>query len=78
MIGGQVRDHGHMGAAAHIHQLEGAELHDCIVLRVHLIHLGEQRRADIAPQPHGFSGGLEHFGDEGGGGSLSVGTGDRQ
>ena len=76
MVGGQVGDHCPLGASLHVHQLEGAELHHGIVLLLHLPAKGQQGRADVASQPHGLPLGFQHFGNQGGGGGFSVGTGD--
>ena len=76
MIGGQIGDQRPLGAALHVHELEGAELHHGEVLLSHLAAQGQQGRADVAPQPDGLPGGLQHFADQSGGGGLAVGTGD--
>ena len=78
MIGCQVGDHCPCGAMEHIHQLEGAQLHHRIILRLHLPHQGQQRRANIAAQPHGFPIGLQHFRNQGGRSGFAVGTGHSQ
>ena len=75
MIGRQIGDHGDPGTAGHIHELEGAELHHREILRLHLPAQRQQRRADIAAQPHGISLCLQHFGNQRCGGGLSVGAG---
>ena len=76
MVGGQIGDEGALGTAAHVHQLERAKLHHRKVLFFHLAAQGQQGRADIASQPHGFTGGFQHFTDQGGGGGFSVRAGD--
>ena len=76
MVGCQIGDHRPVGAAGHIHQLEGAKLHHCVILRLHPAAQGQQGRADVAPQPHGFPRRFQHFGNQGGGGGFAVGTGD--
>ena len=76
MVGGQIGNHRPLGAAGHIHQLEGAELHHRIVLRLHPAAQGQQGRADIAPQPHGFPCRFQHFRNQRGGGGFAVGAGD--
>ena len=75
MIGGQIGDHRSGGAAAHIHQLEGAEFHHCKIRFCHLGHFIQQGRTNIATQPHGLSIGFQHFRDQRGGSGLSVRAG---
>ena len=77
MVGGQVGDERPLGAALHIHQLEGAELHNGKILLFHLTAQRKQGRSDIAAQPDGFPGGLQHLGYQRGRGGFSVGTGHR-
>ena len=76
VVGGQIGDDGALGAALHVHELEGAELHHGEIL---LLHFGEERkqgRADVAAQPDLLALGLQKLGDQGGGGGFSVGAGD--
>ena len=77
VVGRKVRHHRHIGAATHIHQLEGAELHHCEIILFHPVANRKQRRTDIAAQPYLLAGSLQQFGNEGGGGSLTVRAGDR-
>ena len=51
MVRREIRHDCHMCAVGEIHQLERAQLHDGEVLRLHLLGVLQQRRADIAPQP---------------------------
>ena len=76
MVGREVGDHRPLGAALHVHELEGAKLHHGEIRLLHLPRKGKQGRADVAPQPDGFSLRFQHFGDQHGGGRLAVGAGD--
>ena len=76
MVGGQIGNDRTVGAALHVHQLEGAELHHGKVRLLHLRAQGQQRGTDVAPQPDGMPLRLQHFADEGRGGGLTVRTGD--
>ena len=67
-----------MGAESHIHQLEGAELHNCPMLFFHLGNRGKQGRANIAAQPNGLAIGLQNFRNQGGGSGLAVRAGNCQ
>ena len=76
VVGGYVGHHRHLGALAHGNELKGGKLHHRVVLRLHVHHLGQQRRADVPAHMDGMALGLEHLGDQGGGGGLSVRPGD--
>ena len=72
VVGGQVGDQRPLRTALHVHKLEGAEFHHSEVLFAHLAAQGQQRCADVAPQPYPFAGGLQHLGNQGGGCCLPV------
>ena len=76
MVGREVGDHRPLGAALHVHELEGAKLHHGEIRLLHLPRKGKQGRANVAPQPDGFSLRFQHFGDQRGGGRFAVGAGD--
>ena len=59
----------------HADQLETGQLHHCHGIRRHISQLGQQCGTDIAAQENLAAGGLEHFGNQGGGGGLAIGAG---
>ena len=75
MVGRQISEHRDIRALIHGHQLEGGQLQNGKVLRLHSIHIGQQRLADIAAHKHIITCGLQKLADEGGGGGLSVTSG---
>ena len=77
MVGSQIGDERPLGTALHIHQLERAELHNGKILLFHLAAQRKQGRSDIAAQPDGFPGSLQHLRYQRGCGGFPVGTGDR-
>ena len=77
MVGRQVRDHRPLGRTGHVHKLKGAQLRHGVVILPHPAAPGQQGLPDIAPQPDGFTGGLQHLGNQGGCSGLTVGAGDR-
>ena len=76
MVGGQVGDHGDVGAPVHGHQLEGGQLQHGDIPRLHAVHVGQQGLADVAAHIDGLPRRLEQLGDDGGGGGFSVAAGD--
>ena len=78
MVGSQIGNHRPGRAVGHVHQLEGAQLHHGVILSLHLPYQGQQRGADVATQPDGFSRCLQHFRNQGCGGGFSIGPGHTQ
>ena len=72
VVGGQVGEHGHVGAEGHGHQLEGGQLHHDHVIRRHAAHVGQQGLADVAAHVDVEPGLFQKLADEGGGGGLAV------
>ena len=59
MIGGQVGDRRDGRTKLHAHQLEGGQLDDGQIVRLHRAHLGQQGLADVAAQMTGVTRVLE-------------------
>ena len=77
MVRRQIRDHGHVGAVGEVHQLEGGELQDDLILGADLIRLVQQRCADVAAEPDAEALLFEHLRDQRRGRGLAVGARDR-
>ncbi len=75
MVRRDVGHNGHLRAAAHTDELEAGQLDNRHRVRGHVGQLGQQRRTDVAAQKHLAARGLEHLGNQGGGGGLAVRTG---
>ena len=76
VVGAEVGDHRDVGALLHGHQLEGGQLQHGEVLLHHVGHVGQEGLADVAPHIDVPPRLLQKFGDDGGGGGLSVAPGD--
>ena len=75
MVGGDVGHNGNVGAGMHADELEAGKLHHSHILGGHLGQHGQQSCADVAAQMHLAAGRFVELGDQGRGGSLSVGAG---
>jgi hypothetical protein len=76
VIGGDVEDAGHMGAALQKLELGMADLQDDPGIRSDLLQVLKEGDADITGYEMGYSFGAEHLAQEGGGRRLAAGAGD--
>ena len=75
VVGGQIGDHGDVGALLHGHQLEGGQLQHGVIVVLHAGHIGQQRAADVAAHIDVLPRLLQKLGDQGGGGGFAVAAG---
>ena len=78
MIGRQIRCHSDMRAFLHGHELERTQFQHRRVLRRHFRRIAQQRVADVASHMNNFPLRRQQLGDNGCGGSLSIGAGHGQ
>ena len=75
VVGGHVRDDGHLRAAAHADELEAGQLDDGHGVGGHVGQLGQERRTDVAAQKDLAARSLEHLGDQRRRRGLAIGAG---
>lgn len=72
MVRRHVRHHRHVGRLVHADELKAGELHHSHVRRSYLFHHRQQGAAQVSAQMHSAPCGLQHLGNQRGGGRLSV------
>ena len=76
MVGGQIGKNRNIRTGRERHQLERRELQNRDIVWRYAAGFREERFSNISSQMDGIAGILQHFGDEGGCGGLSVAASD--
>ena len=75
VVGGDVQHGGNVWALLPDFQLEAGQLLYHHIFFTHLVQIGDERTANIAPYPGATSGHLAHHASQGGGGRFTRRTG---